>query len=329
MNETVHIPVLLAEVIEAVQPHDGQVIVDGTFGGGGYARALLRRARCTMYGIDRDPAAIERGKEFVREFPGRLTLINGPFGSMQDLLAGHDVDAVDAIVLDLGVSSFQLEEAERGFSFQNDGPLDMRMGASGISAEGIVNTYSEQALAGIIFAYGEEDRANAVARAIVAARAKGPITRTLELANICAKAIGRFSNGIHPATRTFQALRIYVNDELGELTRALAAAERMLKPGGRLAVVSFHSLEDRIVKQFLAERSGKVAQASRHMPVAPTKGPTASFQLDVKRAVSPGKAELLRNPRSRSAKLRSAVRTDAPAIPYDAMKAGVLPEVRA
>jgi 16S rRNA (cytosine1402-N4)-methyltransferase len=329
MNDTVHIPVLLAEVIEALQPFDGQVIVDGTFGGGGYSRALLRRARCSVYGIDRDPAAMERGKEFIREFPGRLTLINGSFGSMQDLLAGHDVDAVDAIVLDLGVSSFQLEEAERGFSFQNDGPLDMRMGASGISAEGIVNTFSEQALAGILYAYGEEERANAVARAIVAARAKGPITRTLELANICSKAVGRFANGIHPATRTFQALRIYVNDELGELTRALAAAERMLKPGGRLAVVSFHSLEDRIVKQFLAERSGKIAHASRHMPVAPVKEASASFQLEVKRAVGPSKAELARNPRSRSAKLRSAVRTAAAAIPYDAIKAGVLPEVRA
>jgi 16S rRNA (cytosine1402-N4)-methyltransferase len=329
MNDTVHIPVLLAEVVDALQPFDGQVIIDGTFGGGGYSRVLLRRARCSVYGIDRDPDAIERGKEFVREFPGRLTLLNGTFGSMQDLLAAHDVDAVDAIVLDLGVSSFQLEVAERGFSFMNDGPLDMRMGVSGISAEGIVNTYSEQALAGILFAYGEEDRANAVARAIVAARAKGPITRTLELASICAKAIGRYANGIHPATRTFQALRIYVNDELGELTRALAAAERLLKPGGRLAVVSFHSLEDRIVKQFLAERSGKVSHASRHMPVAPVSAPTASFQLDVKRAVSPGKAELARNSRSRSAKLRSAVRTGAPAIPYDAVKAGVLPEVRA
>ena len=329
MSDTVHIPVLLSEVVEALQPHDGQVVVDGTFGGGGYSRVLLRRARTTVYGIDRDPAALERGKEFVREFPGRLTLINGTFGSMQDLLAGHDVDAVDAIVLDLGVSSFQLEEAERGFSFQNDGPLDMRMGASGISAEGIVNTFSEQALAGILFAYGEEDRANAVARAIVAARTKGPITRTLELASICAKAIGRYTNGIHPATRTFQGLRIYVNDELGELTRALAAAERLLKPGGRLAVVSFHSLEDRIVKQFLVERSGKVVHGSRHMPVQQVKETTASFQLEVKRAISASKAELARNPRARSAKLRSAVRTGAPAIPFDAIKAGVLPEVRA
>ena len=329
MNDTVHIPVLLCEVADAIAPKGGDVIVDGTFGGGGYARALLRRARCSVIGIDRDPAAIERGKEFVREFPGRLTLINGPFGSMQDLLAGHDVDAVDAIVLDLGVSSFQLEEAERGFSFQNDGPLDMRMGATGISAAGIVNSYSEQQLAGIFYVYGEEERSHAVARAIVAARVKAPITRTLELANICAKAIGRSGNGIHPATKTFQALRIYVNDELGELARALATAETLLKPGGRLVVVSFHSLEDRMVKRFFTERAGRVAHASRHMPVAPIAERTASFEQQEKKAVTAGKAELARNPRARSAKLRWAVRTGAPAIPFDAIRAGVLPEVRA
>ena len=328
MNDTVHIPVLLSEVADAVATQDGDVIVDGTFGGGGYARALLRRARCSLFGIDRDPAAIERGKEFVREFPGRLTLINGPFGSMQDLLAGHDVDAVDAIVLDLGVSSFQLEEAERGFSFQNDGPLDMRMGATGISAAGVVNSYTEQQLAGIFYVYGEEERSHAVARAIVAARVKAPITRTLELANICARAIGRWGNGIHPATKTFQALRIYVNDELGELARALAAAEHLLKPGGRLAVVSFHSLEDRMVKRFFTERAGRVSHGSRHMPVAPVAERSASFTVQAKKAVTAGKAELARNPRARSAKLRWAVRTGAPAVPFDAIKAGVLPEVR-
>jgi 16S rRNA (cytosine1402-N4)-methyltransferase len=320
---------MLDEVAGAIAARDGDVIVDGTFGGGGYSRAVLRQAKCSVYGIDRDPAAIERSKELQREFPGRLTLIQGQFGQMQELLASHGVDAVDGIMLDLGVSSDQLEEAERGFSFMNDGPLDMRMGPTGISAEGIVNAYSEQALAGILYVFGEEEKSHSISRAIVAARTKAPITRTLELANICARAIGRHHNGIHPATKTFQALRIYVNDELGELARALAAAEQLLKPGGRLAVVSFHSLEDRMVKRFLSERAGKVSLGSRHMPAANGASRSPSFQLDVKRAIAPSKAEILRNPRSRSAKLRTAVRTSAPVIPFDAIKAGVLPEVRA
>ena len=329
MNDVWHIPVLLEEVVTALSPRDGEVFVDGTFGGGGYSRALLRAARTAVVGIDRDPDAIERGRAICREFPHRLSLLLGQFGQMQELLAAQGIEGVDGIVLDLGMSTFQLEDAERGFSFQSDGPLDMRMGTTGISAAGIVNTASEQALAGIFYAYGEEERSHAVARAIVAARVKAPISRTLELANICARAIGRHANGIHPATKTFQALRIYVNDELGELERALAAAEKLLKPGGRLAVVSFHSLEDRMVKRFLTERSGKVAHVSRHMPVAPVEDPTASFDLRVKRAVAPGKSEVTRNPRARSAKLRSAVRTTAPAIPFDAIRAGVLPEVRA
>jgi 16S rRNA (cytosine1402-N4)-methyltransferase len=320
---------MLPEVVAALSPRDGEVMVDGTFGGGGYARALLKAARCSVVGIDRDPAAIERAAAIQREFPGRLTLVNGTFGAMHELLAARDIDGVDGIALDLGMSSDQLETAERGFSFQLDGPLDMRMGSTGISAAGIVNTYSEQALAGILYVYGEEERSHAIARAVVAARAKGPITRTLELANICAKAIGRGANGIHPATRTFQALRIYVNDELGELARGLSAAEQLLKPGGRLAVVSFHSLEDRMVKRFLQERSGRVVHASRHLPPAPQVGPTASFEVSSRRAITPGKAETARNPRARSAKLRAAVRTSAPAIPFDAIKAGVLPEVRA
>lgn len=328
MNGTVHMPVLLQEVVSALSPREGEVFVDGTFGGGSYTRAILRSARCSVFGLDRDPLAIERGKEVVREFPGRLTLVNGTFGSMQDLLATHGVEAVDGIVLDLGVSSDQLEVAERGFSFQNDGPLDMRMGNTGISAAGIVNTYSEQALAGIIYVFGEEDRANSVARAIVAARGKTELTRTGELASLCARAVGRSPNGIHPATRTFQALRIYVNDELGELARGLAAAEALLKPGGRLVVVSFHSLEDRMVKRFLAERCGKPSQGSRHLPVSPVKSATASFDACSKRAVTATREELQRNARSRSAKLRSAVRTGGPAIPFDAIKAGVLPEVR-
>lgn len=328
MNETIHLPVLLAEVLEALSPRDGETFVDGTFGGGGYTRAILRAANCKVIGFDRDPAAIARGKEIVREFPGRLTLVNGTFGAMQELLAGQGVGAVDGIVLDLGVSSDQLEVAERGFSIQHDGPLDMRMGDTGISAAGVVNSYSEQALAGIIYVYGEELKANAVARAIVAARGKGEITRTAELASICARAVGRLASGIHPATRTFQALRIYVNDELGELARGLNAAEALLKPGGRLVIVSFHSLEDRMVKRFLAERCGRTAQASRHMPVVPDTA-RPSFDACARKAVTASRDELQRNARSRSAKLRFATRTQQPAIPFDAIRAGVLPEVRA
>ncbi len=328
-NTTTHVSVMLQEVVEALAPRDGDVMVDGTFGGGGYTRALLKAARCSVIGIDRDPAAIERAAAIVREFPGRLTLVNGTFGSMLELLAARGVEAVDGIALDLGLSSDQLEEGERGFSFQLDGPLDMRMGPTGISAAGIVNTYGEQALAGLLYAYGEEERSHAIARAIVAARAKAPLTRTLELANICAKAIGRAANGIHPATRTFQALRIYVNDELGELARGLSAAEQLLKPGGRLAVVSFHSLEDRMVKRFLQERSGRVVHASRHLPPKMSNGPQASFDSPSRRAIVPGKIEVARNPRARSAKLRVGVRTAAPAIPFDAIGAGVLPEIRA
>jgi 16S rRNA (cytosine1402-N4)-methyltransferase len=328
MNGSVHLPVMLDEVVAALSPRDGEVMVDGTFGGGGYTNALLKAANCSVYAIDRDPSAFQHAAEMVKKYQSRLMLVGGQFGSMQDLLAAKGVSAVDGIALDIGVSSDQLEQAERGFSFQLDGPLDMRMGSTGISAAGIVNTYSEQALAGILYGYGEEQRSHAVARAIVAARAKAPITRTLELANICQRVLGRAANGIHPATRTFQALRIYVNDELGELGRGLAAAEQILKPGGRLAVVSFHSLEDRMVKRFFAERSGRVSQGSRHSPAA-AKTNAASFELRSKRAITATRAEIMRNPRARSAKLRAAIRTSAPVIPFDAIKAGVLPEVRA
>lgn len=329
MNATIHLPVLLPEVLQALRPKDGDVIVDGTFGGGGYTRAILRSANCKVVGFDRDPLAVERGKEIVREFPGRLSLVNGTFGSMQDLLASQDIEAVDGIVLDLGVSSDQIEVAERGFSFQQDGPLDMRMGDTGISAAGVVNSYSEQSLAGIIYVFGEEPKANSVARAIVAARLKGDITRTSELASLCARVVGRQANGNHPATRTFQALRIHVNDELGELARGLNAAEALLKPGGRLVVVSFHSLEDRMVKRFLSERCGKASQGSRHLPAMPSKTDHPSFEICSKKAVTANREELARNARARSAKLRFATRTVQPAIPFDPVKAGVMPEVRA
>jgi 16S rRNA (cytosine1402-N4)-methyltransferase len=292
MNETIHLPVLMAEVLEALAPRDGETIVDGTFGGGGYTRAILRAANCKVIGFDRDPAAIARGKEIVREFPGRLTLINGTFGAMREMLTAQGVEAVDGIVLDLGVSSDQLEVAERGFSIQHDGPLDMRMGDTGISAAGVVNSYSEQALAGIIYVYGEELKANAVARAIVAARGRGEITRTGELASICARAVGRQASGIHPATRTFQALRIAVNQELKSLRIALERIPTRLAPGGRLAVISFHSLEDRLVKEAFRNR-----QVWDNL----TKSP-----------VEAGPEEVSRNPRSRSAKLRAAQVISAP-----------------
>ena len=328
MNDTVHVPVMVDEVAAALEPRDGEVMVDGTFGGGGYTGALLKAAGCIVYGIDRDPTAIARGAEMAKRFNNRLTLVHGQFGSMQELLSARGVEAVDGIALDIGISSDQVDEAERGFSFQKDGPLDMRMGGTGISAAGVVNSHSEQALAGILYVLGEEQRAHQIARAIIAARAKAPITRTLELANICTRAIGRAANGLHPATRTFQALRIYVNDELGELARGLSAAEHLLKPGGRLAVVSFHSLEDRMVKRFLSERSGKVSRGSRHLPGA-NSAPLASFELRSRRAITPSRLEISHNMRARSAKLRSAIRTSAPVIPFDAIKAGVLPEIRA
>lgn len=326
MNGSVHLPVLCAEVLEALGPRDGDVLVDGTFGGGGYSTALLEAAKCSVYGIDRDPSAILRGAELAARFAGRLTLIHGTFGSMDALMSERGVEALDGVALDIGVSSDQIDEAERGFSFQKDGPLDMRMGGTGISAAGIVNTYSEEALAGILYVFGEEHKSRQIARAIVAARARAPIARTSELAAICMRVLGRSNDGTNPATRTFQALRIYVNDELGELARGLAAAEQLLKPGGRLAVVSFHSLEDRMIKRFLSERSGRVAGGSRHLPAA-AKGPAASFDLKTRQAITASRAEISRNPRARSAKLRAAVRTSAPVIPFDAIKAGVLPEM--
>jgi 16S rRNA (cytosine1402-N4)-methyltransferase len=263
----------------------------------------------------------------VERYGDRLTLIAGRFGEMEELLAARHVTAVDGVALDLGVSSDQIDEGERGFSFQKDGPLDMRMEAAGPSAADVVNSYSESALDQIIWALGEERKARAIARAIVAARTVAPLSRTGDLAEICARVIGNYHEGLHPATRTFQALRIYVNDELGELARGLAAAERLLKPGGRLAVVSFHSLEDRIVKRFLAERSGHAPRASRHLP-STTLAAAGSLALKTRKAITPSAAEVARNPRARSAKLRAAVRTSAPAVPFDAMKSGLLLEVR-
>lgn len=296
-----HVPVMLAEIVEAMRPRDGAHYVDGTFGGGGYSRALLDAAKCRVLGIDRDPDAIARGRELAARYDGRLTLLQGEFSQVEELLSRAGAAKADGVMLDLGVSSFQLDEAERGFSFRADGPLDMRMSRAGRSAADVVNGADEAELTTIIRDLGEERFARKVARAIVAAR---PLSRTGELAEVVSKALGpaaaRFA--IHPATRTFQGLRLYVNDELGELERGLEAAERVLAPQGRLAVVAFHSLEDRIVKQFLTARA-RPAATSRHLPERKS---TQTFRLVGKQPRMPGEAEIARNPRARSARLRVA-----------------------
>jgi len=308
-----HIPVLLKEVLDTLNPRDGGVYVDGTFGNGGYSRGLLEAADCTVWGIDRDPNVIAKSKDMESEFGGRLKVVEGRFGDMANLLSAQGVSGVDGVALDLGVSSMQLDQAERGFSFMNDGPLDMRMEQSGPSAEDAVNDLGEEQLANIIYEFGEERKSRWVAHAIVEARQEARITRTKKLADIVSRVVKKSKDGIHPATRTFQGLRIYVNDELGEVDRGLSGAERLLAPGGRLAVVSFHSLEDKRVKAFLNTRSGNVPNPSRYMPDTGDRGPAPSFKLLKKGAVKPTKDECKINPRARSSRLRMAERTDAPA----------------
>ncbi|MBM3477666.1 MAG: 16S rRNA (cytosine(1402)-N(4))-methyltransferase RsmH [Alphaproteobacteria bacterium] len=305
-----HVPVLLAEVLAALAPRDGAILVDGTFGRGGYAEALLAAADTRVYAIDRDPEAIAHGEAMAARHGGRLVMIHGRFGDMDRLLAGRGASPVDGVALDVGVSSPQIDDPSRGFSFRADGPLDMRMEKSGASAADLVNDASEQELAQAIATLGEERHARRVARAIVEARRAGPLARTLELAEIVRRVVPRAKDGIDPATRTFQALRLRVNDELGELGRGLAAAESILRPGGRIAVVSFHSLEDRVVKRFLRERSGGEG-VSRHAPEAARRPP--SFAIDARRPIEASATEVARNPRARSARLRVARRTNAPA----------------
>ncbi len=306
-----HRPVMLREVLSALAPRDGAIMVDGTLGRCGYTLGLLDAAKCTVWGIDRDPAAIAEGEKVARAHPGRLHVVKGRFGEMDQLLEARGVAQVDGITLDLGVSSPQLDDAARGFSFRTDGPLDMRMGDDGPTAADILNELPEEELADIIFRYGEERHSRRIARAIVAARRVAPITRTLQLAEIVRGVVHRANDGIDPATRTFQALRIYVNDELGELQRGLVAAERLLRQGGRLAVVSFHSLEDREVKSFLRARAGAEDRGSRHLPARNTRAP--SFTLLSRRAIRPTEDECAANPRARSARLRAAERTSIPA----------------
>lgn len=309
-----HISVLLEAVLAALAPRDDAVYVDGTFGGGGYSEALLKAAQCRVFGIDRDPEAVRRGRALAEHYGERLRILEGRFGDMMQLLAPVNTGLVAGIALDLGVSSTQLDTPERGFSFRFDGPLDMRMSGAGRSAADLVASLSESDLAEMIRALGEERFARRIARAIVAARQRRPIERTSELADIVRAVVPQSEPGQDPATRTFQALRIAVNDELDELERGLAAAEQLLAPGGRLAVVSFHSLEDRRVKEFLRRRSDMAPRASRHRPVG-AGSPPPSFTLVTRRAVKPSVAEIAHNPRARAARLRAAARTAAPPWP--------------
>ena len=299
-----HIPVLLSEVVAALAPRDGGIYVDGTFGAGGYSRALLAGADCQVIALDRDPSAVALGQRLAAESNGRLRMIEGCFGDMDRLLADAGIGAVDGVALDIGVSSMQIDQAERGFSFAKDGPLDMRMAPSGPTAADVVNHTDEAALADILFRFGEERQSRRIARAIVNDRRETPFTRTAQLADLIRRVVRSSRDGIDPATRSFQALRIYVNDELGELERGLKAAESVLSDGGCLAVVTFHSLEDRMVKQFFKERSGMQAAPSRHQPQAVV-GVNPVFALLNRKAVVASEAEIRVNPRSRSAKLRA------------------------
>ena len=309
-----HIPVLARQAFEQLAPRAGGIYIDGTFGAGGHTRAILAVDGTRVIAIDRDRNAIAAGAALLEEAAGRLTLVQDRFANLDDVARNLGHDAVDGILLDIGVSSMQLDEAERGFSFRNDGPLDMRMSGEGVSAADLVNTAPERDLGLIIATLGEERFARNVSRAIIKARAEAPITSTRQLADIVAGVVRSRPGELHPATRTFQALRMFVNDELGELAQALTAAERMLKPGGRLVVISFHSLEDRIVKTFFAER-GRVRAGSRHQPEAAHAAP--SFSILTRKPVVADDDEVSRNPRARSAKLRAAERTNAPAHAAD------------
>lgn len=313
-----HVPVLLSEVLAALDPADGERFIDATFGAGGYTRAILEAAECRVTAFDRDPNAVREAAPMLNHFGERLQLLQRPFGDLKELSEGEAFRGrFDGVVFDLGVSSMQLDEAERGFSFQADGPLDMRMGEADLSAADVVNTFEEERIADILYQLGEEKRSRAIARAIVARRQTEPFARTLELADLIHKVLGRGPAGKHPATRAFQALRIFVNDELGQLVAGLAGAERALKPGGRLVVVTFHSLEDRIVKQFMARRSGRTEGISRHLPPQIESKTPPSFRFVNLRSLTSSKAELKANPRARSARLRVAVRTDAAPWPED------------
>jgi 16S rRNA (cytosine1402-N4)-methyltransferase len=307
-----HVPVLLQEVVATLAPTDGGVYLDGTFGGGGYSQALLESAQCTVWAIDRDPEAIRRGAEIAARFPGRLHLLQGEFGDMLDLLAEVGVASLDGIVLDLGVSSYQIDDPARGFSFRFDGPLDMRMGNHGKTAADLVNTLPEKPLADLLYEFGEERASRRIAKAIVAARLEAPIETTGRLASIIRGVLPPDRSGIDPATRSFQALRVKVNDELAQIEQALVQGMRLLAPNGRLVVVSFHSLEDRIVKRVMVEAAGRSASPSRHDPRGMMARQNPGFRLLTSRAIRPSEAETRANSRSRSARLRAMQRIAPP-----------------
>ncbi len=322
-----HIPVLRDEVLAIVAPHEGGLYLDATFGAGGYSRALLAPPGARVLALDRDPAAIAAGASLAAEAQGRLFLVEARFSQLAEVARRLDLGPFDAVILDIGVSSMQIDDASRGFSFRSDGPLDMRMQQAGQSAADIVNSADEATLADILFYFGEERASRRIARAIVLDRAKTPFVSTAALAGMIARVAPGKPGEMHPATRSFQALRIAVNDELGELALALAAAESILKPGGRLIIVTFHSLEDRIVKQFFAERSGRGEAPSRRLPGEPAPAPP-TFRVAGKQPVTPSAAEVAANPRARSAKLRHGERTAAPARPAsaDLMALATLPQ---
>lgn len=307
MSDRPHIPVMLDSVLRASDVQNGDIVIDATFGFGGYSEALLRAADTHVFGLDRDPTVRPRAAQLSEQHAGRFRLVETPFSKMDRV----DLPQADVIVFDVGVSSMQIDQPNRGFSFQKDGPLDMRMSRSGPTARDAIMRLDEDELAALFRVYGEERHARRAARRLVEARADTPIDTTLQLAEIIEAVIGR-SGKIHPATRIFQALRIFVNDELGELYRGLCAAENLLSPGGRLVVVTFHSLEDRIAKQFLRDRAGEVAGGSRYAPAVEKTGPPATFILSRRSTIKPSRAEELANPRARSAKLRVGIRTDAP-----------------
>jgi 16S rRNA (cytosine1402-N4)-methyltransferase len=312
-----HIPVLREEILAIVDPAAGGLYLDATFGAGGYSRAILAVPGARVLALDRDPAAVAAGAALAAASEGRLVLVGARFSQLADVARSLEFGDFDAVVFDVGVSSMQIDDAARGFSFRGDGPLDMRMAQTGQTAADIVNTADEATLADILYYFGEERASRRIARAIALDRASAPFVSTAALAGMIARVAPGKPGEIHPATRTFQALRIAVNDELAELVAALAAAETILKPGGRLAIVSFHSLEDRIVKQFFAERSGRGEAPSRRLPGEPAPA-EPTFRVTGKQPIAPGAAEIAANPRARSAKLRHGVRTAAPARPAGA-----------
>lgn len=317
MNGAPHIPVLLQPMLTHLAPKAGETYIDGTFGAGGYSSAILQQVDCRVIGLDQDPDALKSARPLLHQFGSRLSLLEGRYSDMERLIGVLGIEAVDGVVLDIGVSSMQLDQAARGFSFRFNGPLDMRMSQSGPTAADLVNGLSEEELAAVLWRFGEEKKSRKIAREIVLRRALTPFTETSDLADLIATIMPkRPGDKIHPATRTFQALRIYLNDELGELLRGLNAGTRLLAPGGRLVVVSFHSLEDRIVKRFLRLSGGRVANQSRHLPDV-NKETAVSYQIINSKAVKANGEEIEVNPRARSALLRAAVRTSSPALCFD------------